>query len=63
MLKMKKTLCKNISFLKDVFMIYVNFIITAITVSEKTQEAFLLYHLLYTVIKRVVSKVMSNNFL
>ena len=63
MLKMKETLRKNISFLKDVFMIYVNFIITAITVSEKTQEAFLLYHLLYTVIKRVVPKVMSNNFL
>jgi len=45
----------NIKFLKDVPMIYVNFIIIVITVSEKTQEAFLLYQLLYTVISKVVT--------
>ena len=50
-----ETLCKNINFLKDVSMIYVNFIIIVIIVSERTKEAFLLYQLLYTVIGKVVT--------
>jgi hypothetical protein len=46
---MKKTLCKNnLNFVKDVSMIYVNFIIIVITVSEeKRKEALLLYSPLY----------------
>jgi hypothetical protein len=36
-------------------MIYVKFIIIVITFSEKKEQAFLLYHLLYTVMSKVVA--------